>query len=167
MITVSARQFTPFQEQPCAVCFLNNAAIVIPHHPFSLPPDPHRPQTSFLDSFDHQYPSSTRFAPAASRSPNTTTVFPLAVMDRLSEEVFDMVIGYLVKICRRRLRDPLKGPSWKFLSPRPARLAPFATVCKRFQRFIELYTLRRGARCCAEGRLPKPCRVRPTVQVDS
>lgn len=93
MITVSARQFTPFQEQPCAVRFLNNAAIVITHHPFSLPPDPHRPQTSFLDSFDHQYPSSTRFAPAASRSPNTTTVFPLAAMDRLSEEVFDMVIG--------------------------------------------------------------------------
>lgn len=40
----------------------SSLAIFVPRHLFSLPPDSHRFQSNILDSFDHQYPSSTRFA---------------------------------------------------------------------------------------------------------
>ncbi|KAK0738108.1 hypothetical protein B0T18DRAFT_394458 [Schizothecium vesticola] len=61
-------------------------------------------------------------------------------MNRFPEEILDMIIGYLVKSCRRRLRNPFKRSCWKYLGPCPVRVAPFATVCKRFQRLIEPHT---------------------------
>jgi hypothetical protein len=66
--------------------------------------------------------------------------FPPAAMNRFPEEILDMIVGYLVKSCRRRLRNPFKRSCWKYLGPRPVRVAPFATVCKRFQRLVEPHT---------------------------
>ncbi|KAK1830986.1 hypothetical protein QBC39DRAFT_409023, partial [Podospora conica] len=64
-------------------------------------------------------------------------------MNNLPDNVFDKIVGYLVKGCRRRIRPPFKRPYWQYwkhLDPELVRLAPLATVSKRFQSQIERYT---------------------------